>query len=82
MENPKPKVKQLRSSEGEFLETAAPVAAEPSGLETDPLFTVSSVASANDCTGIAVTAPLTETEAESLDRLDNNPVPTDAKSGK
>ena len=55
------KAKILRDKNGQFVETVAETA--------DPIFQVSSVASANDCTGIAVTVPNDEAEARSVAHL-------------
>lgn len=74
----KPIVKVLRSVSGNFIETvglAEPEGeslskpTEPDANQNDPIFQVSSVASANDCTGIAVTVPNDDFEANSVAHL-------------
>lgn len=67
----KPNVSALRATDRSFIET----------VEPDPIFQVSSVASANDCTGIAVTVPDDNFEANSVAHLAAVNV-TSKKSGK
>lgn len=69
-------VKILRSRSGEFTETVGLIDETP-----DPIFQVSSVASANDCTGITVTVPNDDFEADSVAHLATVNV-TSKKSGK
>ena len=81
MEKENPKVKILRSSEGHFL-GAYPFQFPyqmPSKYPCEDMFLRGSVASANDCTGIAVTIPQNEEEAESL--MDIRDVPVTSADG-
>ena len=55
----------LAEPEGESLSKPT----EPDANQNDPIFQVSSVASANDCTGIAVTVPNDDFEANSVAHL-------------
>ena len=71
----KSKAKILRNNNGPFIGTVA------ENETADPIFQVSSVASANDCTGIAVTVPNDEAEARSVAHLAAVNV-TSKKSGK
>lgn len=74
----KPNVRALRASDDSFIET---VESDNKANAPDPLFQVSSVASANDCTGIAVTVPNDEFEANSVAHIAAINV-TSKKSGK
>ncbi|MBR5539264.1 MAG: hypothetical protein IKU61_05135 [Clostridia bacterium] len=81
MKKENPKVRILRSSEGHFL-GAYPFQFPyqmPSKYPCEDAFLHGSVASANDCTGIAVTIPQTEEEAESL--MDIRDVPVTSVDG-
>lgn len=69
-------VKILRTDKGEFTQTVGLADETP-----DPIFQVSSVASANDCTGITVTVPNDDFEANSVAHLAAVNV-TSKKSGK
>ncbi len=89
MEKETPKVKILRSSEGHFLgaypfqfpyEVPSKRPYEmPSKYPCEDMFLHGSVASANDCTGIAVTIPQNKEEAESL--MDIRDVPVTSADG-
>jgi len=74
MNKKKPIVKILRSSKDEFL-GAYPISKDaPAKLPDGESYLVNSVASAQDCTGIAVTAPLTDEAQQSLHELRNYPI--------
>lgn len=81
MENKHPKVKILRSSEGRFIGAYPPIEPYemPSKYPCEDMFLHGSVASASDCTGIAVTIPQTKEEAESL--MDIRDVPVTSADG-
>ncbi len=68
----KPIVKILRSSKDEFL-GAYPVDCPPAFLENNGAYLIDSVASAQDCTGIAVTIPRDEAEEHSLKEIREHP---------
>lgn len=74
--NDKPKVRVLRSATDSFLGAYPfPTGAEfPSKYPCEDAFLHGSVASATDCTGIAVVTPETEEEAESLMAIKDVPV--------
>ncbi|MBQ2765698.1 MAG: hypothetical protein IJF48_01760 [Clostridia bacterium] len=71
-----PKAKVLRSAEGDFLGAYPfPDPAEfPSKYPCEDAFLHGSVASATDCTGIAVVQPETDEEAESLMNIKDIPI--------
>lgn len=72
--NPKkPVIKILRSSKDEFLGAYPYPERAPELLPDDSSYFVNSVASAQDCTGIAVTIPKDEAEAASLDEIRSHP---------
>ena len=74
--NNTPKVTVLRSTDDSFLGAYPfPDPAEfPSKYPCEDAFLHGSVASATDCTGIAVVTPETDEEAESLMRIKDVPV--------
>ena len=73
----KPKVNILKSSQNNFIgayPTDLPPYDFPSKYPCEDAFLKGSVASASDCTGIAVVPPETDTEAESLMDIKDVPV--------
>ncbi len=80
-----PKVKILKSSNEDFIgayPTDRPPYEFPSKYPCEDAFLHGSVASANDCTGIAVVPPETDAEAESLMRIRDIPVTSVDGDGK
>lgn len=70
-----PKVKILRSVSDDFLGAYPPKPLEfPSKYPCEDAFLHGSVASASDCTGIAVVQPETDEEAESLMSIRDVPI--------
>lgn len=76
-----PEVKVLRSSDGHFIGAyPLPFPDEfPSKYPCEDAFLHGSVASATDCTGIAVVTPQTDMEAESL--MDIRDIPVTSAEG-
>lgn len=81
METKHPRVKILRSSDGRVI-GAYPLKEPyvmPSKYPCEDIFLRGSVASASDCTGITVTIPQTDLEAESL--MDIRDIPVTSADG-
>ena len=75
MDRKTPKVKILRSSSSEFLGAYPTEPYEfPSKYPCEDEFLRGSVASAQDCTGIAVVQPETDEEADSLRTVRDIPI--------
>ena len=84
MDKKVPIVKILRTSTGDFLGAYPPPEPRefPSKYPCEDMFLHGSVASANDCTGIAVTLPETDEEASSLMSIADIPVTSREGDGK
>ena len=73
MPKKKPVVTILRSATSDFVGAYPEEFNEYNVHPSENVYLKSSVASANDCTGIAVTIPKNESEAASLDEIRSHP---------